>query len=163
MLDAGSGVGTAGLCLAARVTINIVLLERQPDPGPAGPNQYRRQRFFGADGSDLRRSGRPAARDPGDVRRRHDQSPFAAAGSGAAPPIVKAQAHVEDESIWPSWIDLCARRLKTGGWLAVIHRADRIDSLIGALSGRFGATTILPLWPKQGRPAKRIVILARKG
>lgn len=165
VLDAGSGVGTAGLCLAARVPdCRIVLLERQPDLARLA------QANIAANGFSERMEavcGDLAAPPPG-TQATFDavmtNPPFAAAGSGTAPPDPsKAQAHVEDGIDLAGWIDLCARRLKTGGWLAVIHRADRIDSLIAALGGRFGAITILPLWPKQGHPAKRVVILARKG
>ena len=54
--------------------------------------------------------------------------------------------------------------LKPKGQLAVIHRADRLADLLAALKGRgVGAVRILPLWPKPGRPAGRVIVLARKG
>ena len=53
--------------------------------------------------------------------------------------------------------------LKPRGTLTLIHRADRLDDLIALLHGRFGAVTLIPLWPKAGRPAKRVLVTARRG
>jgi tRNA1(Val) A37 N6-methylase TrmN6 len=44
----------------------------------------------------------------------------------------------------------------------MIHRADMVDDIILAMGKRFGAIEILPLWPKVGREAKRVIIRARK-
>ena len=45
----------------------------------------------------------------------------------------------------------------------MILRADRIDQALALLHGGTGAIEILPLWPKAGEPAKRVIISARKG
>jgi tRNA1(Val) A37 N6-methylase TrmN6 len=45
----------------------------------------------------------------------------------------------------------------------MIHRADRLEQLLGHLSGRAGAITVFPLWPGAQKPAKRIIVQARKG
>jgi tRNA1(Val) A37 N6-methylase TrmN6 len=62
-----------------------------------------------------------------------------------------------------TWVDTAARCLKPNGSLTVIHRADRLDDVLAALSPAFGGTCIFPLWPKQGRTAKRILVQARRG
>jgi tRNA1(Val) A37 N6-methylase TrmN6 len=46
------------------------------------------------------------------------------------------------------------------GTVSFVHRADRIDALIGHLAGRAGDIAIFPLWPMAGRPASRILVRA---
>ena len=53
--------------------------------------------------------------------------------------------------------------LKHKGLFSFIHRADRLDHLLGALMPFFGGITIHPLWPKSGKQAKRVLIKAKKG
>jgi tRNA1(Val) A37 N6-methylase TrmN6 len=45
----------------------------------------------------------------------------------------------------------------------VIHRADRLDEVLAGLAGRAGAVVVIPLWPKAGEAAKRVVVQARRG
>ncbi len=71
-------------------------------------------------------------------------------------------AHLEAAPI-DRWVRACLARLVPGGWLVLVHRADRLPDLLAALSGRAGAITILPLWPKAGSPARRVLVRARKG
>ena len=44
-------------------------------------------------------------------------------------------------------------------------RRDRLDALIAQLHGKTGAIVIFPLWPDAtgGRPARRVIVQARKG
>jgi tRNA1(Val) A37 N6-methylase TrmN6 len=53
--------------------------------------------------------------------------------------------------------------LRPKGTLVVVQRSDRLDDLLAALRNRVGEIMIYPLWPKQGRPAKRVLLRARKG
>ncbi len=49
------------------------------------------------------------------------------------------------------------------GRLTLIHRADRLDEVLARLDGRAGETVVFPLWPGRGKPAKRVIISARRG
>lgn len=60
------------------------------------------------------------------------------------------------------WIKTGLKRLKSGGLLVFIHRADRLDEALGALQGK-ASTTILPVHPRAHAPAKRILVAARAG
>ena len=46
----------------------------------------------------------------------------------------------------------------------MIHRADRLDEIIRALTTRrwFGSLVVLPIHSRAGEPAKRVLIAARK-
>lgn len=60
------------------------------------------------------------------------------------------------------WVDCAHFCLKSNGSLTMIHRADKIINIIQALGKRFGAVEIIPLWPKAGENAKRVIVRAIK-
>jgi tRNA1(Val) A37 N6-methylase TrmN6 len=63
-----------------------------------------------------------------------------------------------------TWIDWGLRLLRPGGTITIVQRADRLDHLLAALSKRTGGIVVYPLWPGPGdRPAKRVLVAARKG
>jgi len=53
--------------------------------------------------------------------------------------------------------------VRARGSVTFIHRADRLDDLMAALTGRAGEIVVFPLWPGPDKPAKRILVQARKG
>jgi tRNA1(Val) A37 N6-methylase TrmN6 len=89
--------------------------------------------------------------------------PFVERGRGtpAADPA-KASANMEGEAALGDWVRFALAMLRDKGSLTFIHRADRLDSLLGHIAGRAGAVTIFPLWPMAGRPAGRVIVQARK-
>jgi tRNA1(Val) A37 N6-methylase TrmN6 len=54
--------------------------------------------------------------------------------------------------------------LRAKGALTLVHRADRLDEVILALR-RAGCAEIavLPLWPRAGEDARRVLVRARRG
>jgi len=74
----------------------------------------------------------------------------------------KVSANVEGEGGLDAWIKAAVRALRHRGQLAMIHRADRLDDVLATLSGRFGGTTVHPLWPKANEAAKRVIVHATK-
>jgi len=90
--------------------------------------------------------------------------PYYRADATVPPPSPeKARAFVGAATRLADWIGFCLDMLRERGSVTVIHRADRIDSLLAALHGRAGDIAVLPLWPRQGLPAKRVIVHARKG
>jgi tRNA1(Val) A37 N6-methylase TrmN6 len=53
--------------------------------------------------------------------------------------------------------------VKPKGTIVLVHRADRLDEIVSLLHGKAGELIVLPLWPKVGKPAKRLIVRARKG
>jgi len=53
--------------------------------------------------------------------------------------------------------------LKPGGTLALIHRAQALAEVLAVLTPRFGAIRVLPVHPKAGEKAARILITAGRG
>ncbi|MFD2233413.1 tRNA1(Val) (adenine(37)-N6)-methyltransferase [Phaeospirillum tilakii] len=167
VLDLGCGVGAAALCLLARrPDLRVTGLELQPELAElarinAAANDHA-DRFEVVTGSAL---APPAAIAPGGFAQVITNPPFALAGAGTVPPDrSKALAHVEAGFDLAGWIRAAARALAPKGRLWVIHRADRLDALLAAFAGRgLGEVRVLPLWPKAGRPAGRVIVSARKG
>ena len=164
-LDLGCGVGTAAICLASRVAeCHVTGLEMQPAlAGLAGENAV-------ANGlSDRIDIVTGDLLDPPDgfAAEAFDgvlaNPPYQDSGQSAPPDESKAIANREGAAGLDDWIRFADRALKRKGWLAMIHRADRVDTLSAALHPDFGELRLVPLWPKAGRPARRVIVLARKG
>lgn len=47
--------------------------------------------------------------------------------------------------------------------MTMIHRADHVDKIVQGLGKSFGQIEIIPLWPRAGEPAKRVIVRAVKG
>lgn len=165
VLDIGCGVGAATLCLAARVPgLQVDGLELQP----LNAELARRN----ADLSGL--SDRVAihqgdlARPPEALAgRRFDRvmmnPPFHRAGRHTPSPSAhKAVSHGEGEAELADWVQAALRLLSARGTLTLIHTAERLDRIMALLEGRFGGIAILPLWPRAGEPARRVLVHARR-
>lgn len=72
-------------------------------------------------------------------------------------------ANIEQATSLSVWIEVMVSALKPKGRLTVIHRADRLDELLSEVRRHAGEIVVYPLWPKPGRPAKRVLVSARTG
>jgi tRNA1(Val) A37 N6-methylase TrmN6 len=166
VLDLGAGAGAAALCLAARVAgVLVVGLEADAAlmclarAGAERSGLGDRTVFHAADIRNATRILSPETYD-------HVMAnpPFMAMGTGRMPPDAgKAAATVESGATLGDWIRVAATMVRHGGTVTVIHRGDRLDAVLASLAGRLGAITIYPLWPDRSRPAKRVIVAARKG
>jgi tRNA1(Val) A37 N6-methylase TrmN6 len=57
----------------------------------------------------------------------------------------------------------CLALLAPGGRFAMIHRPQAIKAALEACEGRLGALRVLPILPRAGEDAGRIVLTGRKG
>jgi tRNA1(Val) A37 N6-methylase TrmN6 len=162
VLDLGCGVGAAALCLAARVEgLTLHGLELQSDHAALA------RRNAAANGAPLEVHEGDVAAPPAPLRAKpYDHviaNPpfFAAAGSGS-PRADRDLARREGAEGVAGWVDAGLRRLRQGGWLTLIHRVERLPAILAALEGRAGDAAVLPLCPREGRPAPRVIVKARK-
>ncbi len=165
VLDVGCGVGAAMLCLAARVPhVRVVGLEMQRDlVRLAGDNailnamEARVSVMIG----DLLHP--PPRLSPGAYDHVMANPPFHERGHAtpAAAPG-RAAATIEGDADLRAWVRFCLAMVRPKGSVTFIHRADRLDTLIGEIAGRGGEVVVYPLWPGQDRPASRILVRARK-
>jgi tRNA1(Val) A37 N6-methylase TrmN6 len=171
VLDAGAGVGVAGLCLLARApNLNVAAVEI--DAGLcalAEQNAMRngfgdRVKVVNADVTAPAKS----LREAGLLRESYDQvianPPFHVEGSvRAAPDRGRATAHVMGAEGLSAWVRFFATFAAPKGQLTLIHRADSLRELLSLLDRRFGDIAIFPLFPKKDEPATRIIVQGRKG
>src|SRR5437899_4436363 len=89
--------------------------------------------------------------------------PFNARGH-AFPSVIpgKADATIEGDADLATWVRFSLAMVRSKGTVTFIHRADRIDALLGQIAGRAGEVVVFPLWAGQGRVASRILVRARK-
>jgi tRNA1(Val) A37 N6-methylase TrmN6 len=165
VLDAGCGVGAAALCLAARVPkCRIIGLELQRElVRIAGDNVV----LNGMSGrisvmvGDL--LAPPPRLSPGMFDHVMANPPFIEQGRGTpAASLTKSAATIEGDAGLGDWVRFALAMVRGKGTVTFIHRADRIDALLGHLAGRAGEVVVFPLWPAAGRPANRILVRATK-
>lgn len=165
VLDLGCGGGAASLALAARLAdLRITGIDR--DLGAVALFQENidlndwgdRLDAFVADVAAM------PERCAGSFDHVMLNPPYLSAEAGDRSPYPgRARANVEGDAGLGTWLAAALDALGHKGWVTLIHRADRVDEAIGHLAGRAGAVTIIPLWPKAGIAAKRVVVRARKG
>jgi tRNA1(Val) A37 N6-methylase TrmN6 len=165
VLDVGSGVGAASLCLAARIPrVRIFGLEMQPSLVALARENIAMNGMTGRVESMIGSLQTPPPRlAPGSFHHVMTNPPYQAAEDGRASPHPgKAASNQEGEVDLAAWMRFAVNMLQPRGSLVVIYRADRLDDLLVALHRKVGEIVVLPLWPKIDRPAKRILLRARK-
>ena len=163
VLDVGCGSGAVALCLAHRLPgVAVTGIDRDPGltalAAASAADNGLGVSFVEADVTDA--AGRFAQAFDHVVT----NPPFRLPGRGSVSPVAaRARARTERGVSLEAWIAGCRRRLRADGSLTAIFAADRLDDLLGALGGESGEVRILPLWPKAGRAAKRVIVRARRG
>lgn len=178
VLDAGAGVGVAGLCVARRIAdSHVTLVERESllvdvaRQNIARNGLESRVRLVELDVAEggaaiNRRMGPEAAPEiePGAFTHVIANPPYVAEGRGTKPPAhLKAVAHQMAEGSLDHWCRFLATAAAGGGLVTVIHRAEALGALLDCLGRRFGALRVLPLHSRAGEAAHRVVVQGRKG
>ncbi len=167
VLDVGAGSGAASLCLAWRVPrCRVSGIEVQPAMARLASHNIGLNGFTGRVDvmtGDLTRP--PMRLAPGSFDHIMANPPHIEAGrSSPSPDRGKAGANVEGAAHaggLGDWVRFCLAMVRRKGTLTVIHRADRLDTLLAELHGRAGDIVVYPLWPGfSGRPAKRVLVRA---
>jgi tRNA1(Val) A37 N6-methylase TrmN6 len=170
VLDAGSGVGVAGLCLLARFRqINVTAIDI--DHGLCALAEANAARngltpHFRAIAADLTAPAETLIAQ-GLVREGYAQvmanPPFHAEGTvRPAPDDGRATAHIMQEGGLQGWVRFLATFAAPKGRITLIHMPQVLPELLPLLDRRFGAITLFPLFPKEGEPAVRVIVQARK-
>lgn len=160
ILDMGTGVGGAAFCLLWRVPeCHVTGVEIQESHAAlarrniALNNVEGRADFVCADIRDYA----PADRFDHVIC----NPPYLEAGSytpSSSDERARALGHEGSELSLSDWIEAGFKHLKSGGSFTMIHRADMTDKIIQGLGRKFGAVEIVPLYPRIGEEAKRVII-----
>lgn len=168
-VDLGAGVGAAGLALAVRVVgLNVVLVEIDPDLCGLAADNIRlnglgeRVRAVLGDAGNL--AGLAAAGlQAGAIDRVLMNPPFNIAGQQQASPDPRRRlAHVGESGLLSRWVATAAALLKPQGVLTLIWRADGLPEVREALKNAFGSVAVLPVLPRDGADAIRVLVRAVK-
>ena len=166
LLDAGAGVGAVALALARRLDEVVVdALELQPELVALAAENARRNGLADRVSCHAGDLAAPPAALAGRLYDRVVTNPpyHDRATTRPAPDAGRALARSEGALSIADWIEHCLRRLKSGGSLTLIQRADRLGEVLSALAPNAGEQVVFPLWPAAGEPARRLIVRARKG
>jgi tRNA1(Val) A37 N6-methylase TrmN6 len=168
VVELGAGVGAAGLALAVRVPgIRLTMVELVPRLAALAVENAQLNgvsaevveldvaapaRVFAATGLRPDQAARvlmnPPFNDPARQR--------------VSPDRGRRLAHAAPRAILAAWTRAAARLLRPRGTLNLIWRADGLDDVLEALAPAFGATIVLPVYPKPAESAIRVLVRATK-
>jgi len=166
--ELGAGVGAAGLALALRVEgLVVTLVEFDPNLAALARENAARNALadrvrvvcldvaapvaqFAAAGLALDSADHVLMNPPFNVP--HNLSPDQA----------RRLAHAGSPGTLAQWINTAARLLRPQGALTLIWRADGLADVLTALAPGFGAIAIVPVYPKPGAAAIRVLVSAAK-
>lgn len=165
VLDIGFGVGVAGLCLAKRQA-GIVLtgLEVQPDLAVVAIENVERNDICDVDVIVGDIFDAPPELEVGSFDYVMTNPPFYDEGKAISPPNQSkslAHMHKSTETI-EKWIENSIAFLKPKGTFTIVYPAEDLDDLLAVLCGPLGNVTIFPLWPGNGKAAKRVILSGQK-
>jgi tRNA1(Val) A37 N6-methylase TrmN6 len=171
VVDLGAGVGSAGLALALRApAAQVQLVDNDPAVlalaranielnGLASRVEAREADLFSvagrraaglADGAADLVLTNPPFLDPGRAR--------------VSPKPSRASAHaLHEDGALSAWIRVGLALLKPKGLFILIHRPEALGEILAACGKRAGALTLMPIHPRAGQPAVRILVRAKKG
>ncbi len=165
VLEAGCGAGPVFLCLMARIPgLRVVAVERDPTLAALARDNAARNGWAGqvtvleGDVAD------PALRQAlPDVAHAFANPPYWPAGT-PPPEALRAGATHADAVPLAAWTGFLAHRLARLGSLTLILPAARFaDGLAALAESGCGSPALLPLWPRPGQAAKRVLVTARRG
>lgn len=163
--DLGCGIGTAALCVAARVSgascigidLQPALIDLARENARANGMQDRARFLCG----DILDPALPIYAAP--VDQVIVNPPYLPRGRATVPENpIKALANVEGDADLAAWVKAAARAVKPGGRVTFIHRADRLPELLAAFAARLGGIITLPLQPRERAPAHRVIVSGRR-
>ncbi len=173
LADLGAGAAAAGLAVLARCeNARAVLVEKSAEMAryarqsialQQNTNFKDRVEILEADVS-LSGAQRKAA---GLLDRSVDfvimNPPFNSPRDRRTPHAMKAEAHVMEDGLFERWLRTASAIVRPDGRLALIARPQSLAEILNALTNRFGGISIIPVLPKSGAAAIRIIVTAERG
>ena len=169
--DLGAGVGAAGLALACRIEgLSVSLVEIDTRLATLAAENATlnglaaRVRTAALDVAASARAFADAGLEPEAFACVLMNPPFNDPDRQQVSPDARRRfAHAAAHGGLSPWIKTAARLLRPRGTITLIWRADGLTGVLGALASAFGGLRILPVHPKPGEAAIRILVQAVKG
>jgi tRNA1(Val) A37 N6-methylase TrmN6 len=169
--DLGAGVGAAGLALATRIGgIRVTLVEIDPRLAALAKENVESNRLAErvnvvvldvlAPADAYAAAGLP----PGSLTRVLMNPPFNDPGRQRASPNARRRlAHTGRGGTLPEWLHAAGALLGVSGTVTLMWRADALDHVLQSLPPVFGGAAVLPVYPKPGQAAIRVIVRGSKG
>jgi tRNA1(Val) A37 N6-methylase TrmN6 len=161
VLDVGCGVATASLCFSYNnAKAKITSIDIQDGLLELAKKNIKENSF---ENIDIKKvditSDKPDYQTYNSVI---TNPPFFKDGHGVKSPNAIKQTANTGEIDLKQWIDFCFLSLKDKGDFTIIFVADRLSELLFLMHERFGDVEIIPLYPRLGQDAKRVIVKAKK-
>lgn len=170
LLDLGAGVGTAALvALADRPGLTATLVESDGEAAALARANLAANGYAGRGAVvtlDVAAAGRERA--AAGLAADHYAAvianpPFFEAGNGTAAAAERRAAREAGIEALDLWVKAAASHAAPDGEIIFIHVAERLPALLASFTARFGAVTVLPLAPREGEAATRVLVRGIKG
>jgi len=170
-IELGAGVGAAGLALAQRVAgLAVTLVEINPalaalaehNAARNGVGDRVRVTTLDVTGPEDAFVGKGIL--PGGAACVLMNPPFNdPARQNVSPDSQRRLAHAASPGTLEQWIARAAFLLAPSGLLTLIWRADGLSEVLSALDERFGGTGVMPVYPRPGAAAIRVLVRTMRG
>jgi tRNA1(Val) A37 N6-methylase TrmN6 len=168
-VELGAGVGAAGLALARRIDgLTVTLVELDPaltalaQQNAARNGLAMRARAVCLDVAAPAAAFAAAGLVPESADRVLMNPPFNAP-QNPSPERGRRVARTASHETLVLWLRTAARLLRSAGEVTLLWRADGLADVLAALAPDFGAISILPIHPRPGLPAIRVLARGVKG
>ena len=168
LLDLGAGAGVAALCaLAHDEGLEATLVENNADMAMLAAGNVEANGFshraatlkISATATGAERKALGLGTDRFDVVIANP--PFFDSGTHAPDPARAAARHTDGEV--SGWVRTAVSCAHASGVVIFIHMAQALPQLLAAFDSRMGAITVLPIAPRPGMAATRVLVRGRKG
>lgn len=173
LADLGAGAGAAGLAVLSRcekaraclfeLSESMTDLARKTLAHQDNAHLAARANVFHADitanGETRAKNGLPANNFDWVIA----NPPFNESDDRKSPHSERAFAHVMDGMTIELWSRTAASICKPGGYFAMILRPQSMGEVLAGYMGRFGGVRIIPVHPREGEDAIRILVVGKKG
>ena len=170
LIDVGAGPGAVGLAVARRApAMQVALVEYNAEMAGLARQNIEINGFLGrvqVFEADVMRpaSRRAAALVDGQADVVVSNPPFYQTGQVRLSPLAtQVAAHVLARGDLARWIAACLALLRPGGTFVMIHRPDALAEILAASQGRMGGIRVLPVFPRSGAAAHRMLVKGRRG
>ena len=163
ILELGCGVGTAALCLSARVPgVHVTGVEVQSDYAAlAARNGQENNAPFDVVTADLTAL-------PTDLRQQQFSfvimnPPYFDRASGTAATDHGRDMALGGDTPLAAWLDVGIKRIAARGHLVLIQRIERLPEVLAGIDGRLGSVVVCPVAGRTGKAPELFLLKARQG
>ncbi len=161
VLDVGAGNGVIGLCIAARVPVQVTALEIQENLVQLiQENAALNDRKITVIRTDLFQHT-----DPLKGKLFHHvvtNPPFYDTTGATRANAEQAQAYTASFNL-DKWLIYCLKHIRAKGTFTLIHRPEKLAEILMILEQKLGGIEIIPIYSKVGQAAKRVIIRGTLG